>query len=216
MFMRNDNRNEPFPLIRRTGVTIAACTVVSLATLGIAVSNITGNLFTLADLKKGVVRSPIPLPQDHIDALAETWQGNVVVHNAGYATVTANVADTDLVTTFAAVEWANLALTLLLSAIILLGALAMFAGRLRWNHLATLVITGGAIAAIGSNLIQTVYATAGENLSMWLYINDSVWWEPGFLAGINFAPLAIGTIIVGLGLTIRSAARLAKEADGVF
>lgn len=44
--------------------------------------------------------------------------------------------------------------------------------------------------------VQSLQTTAAQDLSIWLYAQESSWWEPGFLAGMNFLPATAGVCLI--------------------
>ena len=116
---------------------------------------------------------------------------------------------------FVTAQWFATLTTVLLAVAVGVAAVGVLTGRLRWGLLSWLTVGGGAVLAIGSPVSQVLLKSAAESLSFYLQPAGADWYEPGFLAGIDFGGTLSGLVILLLGWAFRTGARFARDADGV-
>ncbi|MFD1201759.1 hypothetical protein ACFSWE_01730 [Leucobacter albus] len=210
-----DNHKEASPRIARTHASVTAAALTTLGAIGSATLAITGLNAATQELSAGRISAAIPLDNGALDTMSRTWEGDIDSVTGGFADVTVNGAPSHLIEAFRMASLTDSATVTIVALLALIAAVALFAGKLRWNTLASLTIAGGTTLAVGSFAAQSLATTAAEELSIWLYAGNSPWLEPGFLAGINFIPVTVGLGATALGIALRTTGKLATEADGV-
>lgn len=214
--MHNDNHNELSPLVRRSVPAITTAAVLAVGTLGAMTAQVSAALWRFAELERGELTAAVPLSAEAVGQLSGSWRAEAVISSPGYAEVTVGGVDAEILSAANEALWLGLGTTAVLAVIALSIAIALFAGRLRWKRLALLTTLGGAALTVMSLVSQSFSTTVGEDLSLWLYYQDDHWTEPGFLAGIDFVPVAVGLALVAIGVSLSISARYARDAEGVI
>ncbi|MBC9953671.1 hypothetical protein ICM05_03260 [Leucobacter sp. cx-42] len=170
---------------------------------------------TLRQLALGQVHASIPLPFDEIEQMGQKWGDQVDYLANGYADVGVTHVSADLIGLFRTAALIEYPVTILLALLAIVAILLLFVGKLRWNVLAGLTVSGGLLLAAGSLLAGKAQKFAAESLSIDLYARSGDWLEPGFLSGLNAVPVFVGIGIAVIGWSMRTSGRFASEADGV-
>jgi hypothetical protein len=71
------------------------------------------------------------------------------------------------------------------------------------------------VLIVGGGISELVLKSASDDASAQVVRADGTWWEPGFVAGIDFTSVIVGLLILALGSAMHVAARHAEDADGV-
>ncbi len=214
MFMDNDKHNgEVFIRPSR------AVRMLSHLTLVLAVSvifvGVTEALSFFSLLKDGLIHAEVPVDPNSTQQLLDSWAGSPELAGPSYVTVVVSGAAYDLTNAFTVSALLQGTLLLALSALAIATAVAALRHRLSWSVLSKVIFWSGAAIAIGSTFVQITQRSASEDLSVWLYAEETAWVEPGFLSGLNFLPIVVGVCLLGVGWSLRLTRRFAEEADGV-
>ncbi|MGR4009536.1 hypothetical protein [Leucobacter sp. 1207-22] len=212
--MRNDKHNAS-PMVRRSISTITIAWVGLLFAGGAAVFAVIDLAQTLNSLARGQVHTSIPLPYDEVERMGAAWGTQVDYLANGYADVGVTGVSADLIDLFRTSALMENLVTISLALLAIIAILLLFVGKLRWNALAGLTISGGLLFAAGSVFAGKAEKFASESLSIDLYAQNNVWLEPGFLSGLSAVPFFVGIGIAVIGWSMRTSGRFASQADGV-
>ena len=211
-FMHNDKRNVLVPAGRSVRT---AAGIVLVGCLGVAVTALVDGVARLRALGQGRVLAEVPLSPDDLDAIISTWRGQVVSAGTSHAQVLVE-ASSEIVGAFMLPTVLELLLIVGIAAVgVMLGVQAL-RGRLSWVSLARGTFWSGGVLAVGMFLVELLRKTASEQLSIWLYAQgDGVWWEPGFLSGVDAKPILLGIALAIWARSLRTSGRLAADVDGL-
>lgn len=206
----------PRPRVKRTPLLVIVGVLCLLVSLAGTASNGAAMASAFGSSKGSSITANIPIEPDTAAHVIQDWSG-VHATTAGTSFISAMVNDVpaEIVDEFTQARIINAMTYLIVMLIGLLTSLLLLTGRLRWRWLPPAAFTGGAVIAIGSTIAQVFDKTATENLSLFVQSSLDYWTEPGFLVGMDPAPVILGLAITATSILFMMAGRFARDTHGM-
>ncbi|SDF27783.1 hypothetical protein SAMN04487781_0828 [Cellulosimicrobium cellulans] len=199
---------------RRSRIAVSGALVVALL---VAVATITSTIATVARIvSSGTVWAEISLNPDDLARVASPDSPVTVEPTAtSYGEFLLHGLPSDTLAKFVTAEIAGALTTLVCAVVVALLCVAVLRRRGTWTVFTRAAAALGLTLAIGGSLAQWLTKLASDDASAAVIRRSDHWLEPGFLAGMSPAPLAVGLVLLTLALCLRAAARLAADSEGL-